>query len=352
MSVRGSLRWLAHQTAQLPPGYFAMVMAIGILSTATLELGMDGISIALLVLAGASYLVLSFLTMWRLLAYLDCIAIDIANPNRAFAFFTFVAASNVLSLRMHASGHTKISVALAVVAMASWILLTYLLPVKLILVRPKTYSITEVSAAWLLWVVGTQSVASAMAVFGISQSGQYDTFSLVAVALWGFGVLLYLLLITMILARLFLAEVSIEQLTAPYWITMGATAITTFAAAHILSIPGQLPVSRSFVESLGFVVWAFGTWWFPFLILLGVWRHGIQRAPLTYDIDLWGMVFPLGMYAAASYAFGQVAGLLPLELAARWEIWLGLVAWAGVLLIMVHSWVARAVTAIRDGKAA
>jgi tellurite resistance protein TehA-like permease len=43
----------------------------------------------------------------------------------------------------------------------------------------------------------------------------------VSVALWGFGAVLYLLLMAIITPRLLLGELSPDQLAPPYWITMG-----------------------------------------------------------------------------------------------------------------------------------
>ena len=47
--------------------------------------------------------------------------------------------------------------------------------------------------------------------------------------------------------------------------------------------------------------WASGTWWIPLLLVLGVWRYGLQRVPLRYDPMYWGAVFPLGMYAVCTF---------------------------------------------------
>ena len=44
------------------------------------------------------------------------------------------------------------------------------------------------------------------------------------------------------------------------------------------------------------------------LLILGVWRHGYKRFPLTYDPLYWGAVFPLGMYAVATYRMEQAFG--------------------------------------------
>lgn len=104
--------------------------------------------------------------------------------------------------------------------------------------------------------------------------GATSALAFLAVALWSFAVVLYLLLMGVVMSRLVLVEVSPEELTPPYWITMGATAITVFAASRILEVPGSLPVSAAAVRDAAFGLWAFGTWWIPLLVVLGVWRRG------------------------------------------------------------------------------
>src|SRR5690606_23214038 len=92
------------------------------------------------------------------------------------------------------------------------------------------------------------------------------------------------------------------NLTPPYWISMGAVAITTLAGANLLLSAGDSPLLeelRPFLKGFTLFFWAAGTWWIPLLVLLGAWRHLVRRLPLRYDPQYWGMVFPLGMYAAA-----------------------------------------------------
>jgi hypothetical protein len=65
----------------LHPGYFALVMATGIVSVAMSNDGMAGFSMALLASCG------------------DLLA-DLRDPQRAFALFTFVAATDVPGTRL------------------------------------------------------------------------------------------------------------------------------------------------------------------------------------------------------------------------------------------------------------
>jgi tellurite resistance protein TehA-like permease len=102
----------------------------------------------------------------------------------------------------------------------------------------------------------------------------------------------------------------------PYWILMGATAISVLDGARDLILPADIPVVRAtagFVEGFTFALWAFGTWWIPLLVILGLWRHIRRHWPLTYEPTLWSVVFPLGMYSVATLTFGKAAHLAFME---------------------------------------
>src|SRR3546814_2537032 len=65
---------------------------------------------------------------------------------------------------------------------------------------------------------------------------------------------------------------SAEDLTPPYWINMGAVAISTLAGARLLSQSALSPIVgdlTSFVAGLTLFFWAIGTWWIPMLVALG-----------------------------------------------------------------------------------
>ena len=97
--------------------------------------------------------------------------------------------------------------------------------------------------------------------------------------------------------------------------------------------PAALPVTRAtagFVEGISFALRAFGTWWIPLLIVLGLWRHIRRHWPLTYEPTLWSVVFPLGMYSVATLSFGNVAHLRFMEPLSRFMLWVAVAAWAMV----------------------
>jgi tellurite resistance protein TehA-like permease len=150
---------------------------------------------------------------------------------------------------------------------------------------------------------------------------------------------LYLVLVTLIMLRWLTVPMTPAALGPPYWILMGATAITVRAGAGILMLSSKVPIRRAagaFVEGFSFVLWSFGTWWIPLLIVLGLWRHLRHHWPITYDTALWSVVFPLGMYSVATLTFGKVANLSFMEPIARWMFWVAFVAWVGVAATFVR----------------
>ncbi|MFZ0214727.1 MAG: tellurite resistance protein permease, partial [Candidatus Dormiibacterota bacterium] len=155
------------------------------------------------------------------------------------------------------------------------------------------------------------------------------------VVLWGFGAILYVVLMASIVPRLLLAELRPDDSVHPYWITMGATAISVFAGARILALPAHLPIPAPTLAGIAFLLWAFGSWWIPLLIALECWRYLLRRIPLVYDPSLWDVVFPLGMYAAASQALGRVTESGPLGVVAKIAVWVAAVAWSATFVAMV-----------------
>jgi hypothetical protein len=72
----------------------------------------------------------------------------------------------------------------------------------------------------------------------------------------------------------------------PYWINMGALAITTLAGARLILSSKSWDVLHDlqpFIIGFTLFFWATGTWWIPLLVIVGFWRHVVQRVPLTYD---------------------------------------------------------------------
>ena len=88
----------------LSPGYFALVMATGIVSIGLHEVGRELLSKILLVIAAVAYVVLCTLFIWRAIRFRAAVVHDLRRPEIAFAFFTIVAGTDVLAVRLLADG--------------------------------------------------------------------------------------------------------------------------------------------------------------------------------------------------------------------------------------------------------
>jgi len=200
-------------------------------------------------------------------------------------------------------------------------------------------------------VVATQSLATVAAVTGKATGS--PAVAAIAVALWGIGVMLYLMLATLVTLRLLTVPSRLDTFAPTYWIYMGATAITVLAGSRILLLASGLPIMRAtaaVVSGLTFVLWAFGVWWVPLLIVFGIWRHVVNRERLRYETGLWSSVFPLGMFSVASMYFGAVVQLAFMVTIGRVGTGVAGVAWIAVTIGMVHAG-ARYIRTLRHGPA-
>jgi len=327
--------WLRAQAGirGLNPAYFAMVMATGIVSQAMLLDGADTLSGLLLGAGIAAYLILAVLYIARFLRFRGEFLADAAEPRRAFGFFTFTAASDVLSSRLAGDGHQLAAAILLGLGGAGWLLLSYSVPPRLATRNGTQPTLAGANGTWFLCVVGTQSVAVAAASV---RTPAPEALAALAICCWAIGVVLYLIVAVVVTTALMHYPVRAAELGPPYWVFMGATAISVLAAAQILKLPAApLPASvHGAVSGVSIMLWAFGTWLIPMLLVAGVWRHLMQRVPLRYDPGLWSIVFPLGMYGVASRQIGAALHVSWLVTLGRYEAWLALAAWAAVALAL------------------
>ncbi|WP_269045608.1 tellurite resistance/C4-dicarboxylate transporter family protein [Paenarthrobacter sp. Z7-10] len=326
----------------LPTGSFAFVMATGIVSTAFQDIGSPVESAALLVIAATALVFLSIAAIWRFIAYRPETMREAADPAKMFGLFTIVAALNVVGVRFYSPAAAAVTIALGLISVPLWLLFNYGLPASLFF-RPRTGSaVAEADGSWFLWVVATQSLATASA--NLARGFDSQGLAALAVALWGIGVLLYLMLATIVTLKLLTVPGDPKSLNPSYWIYMGATAITVLAGATILALPAELPAIRAMlplVSGLTFILWAFGAWWIPLLVTFGVWRHIVQHQPLHYELGLFSIVFPLGMYSVASLHFGAIARMPLLVDIGEVGTWIAALAWLAVVVALVHSTIGR-----------
>jgi tellurite resistance protein TehA-like permease len=319
--------------AGLSPAYFGMAMATGIVCIAAHEMGLPRVAGALFRLNLVVYGVLWVLTLLRLALHPRAFVADLTDHLRGPGFFTLVAASAVVGSQFALlEGGYAVAVAFWTVSVGLWLVLTYAIFAALTVKAHKPTLDRGISGGWLLAVVATQSIAvlSALIAAHVLTAHKVEL-NFLALSMWLWGGMLYIWTMSLIFYRYTFFRLSPGDLSPPYWINMGAMAISTLAGALLIGNAPDAPFLASLLPFLkGFTVlyWATGTWWIPMLLVLGVWRHGYERFPLAYDPLYWGAVFPLGMYATATAAMAHALAfrfldfLPPLVLDAALAAWL------------------------------
>ena len=91
---------ISEAAANLFPGYFALVMATGIISIAAFQLKMKPVAWVLLAINLIAYLILWLLLLIRLVRFFPRVKADIMDHARGPGFFTVVAGTCVLGSQL------------------------------------------------------------------------------------------------------------------------------------------------------------------------------------------------------------------------------------------------------------
>lgn len=298
--------------AIMHPAYFALVMATGIVAIACQRFGLVEFSKVLSWINLAAYPTLWVLFIARAVMFREHVLADWRDHGRAPGYFTIVAATGALGTQL-ALLHERAFVAQVLwwLCVVLWAVCTYAV-FALLTVGEKKPSLAEgINGGWLLVVVATQSVCVLGCSLGGQALGNPEIAHFVLMAFWLGGGMLYLWIIGLIFYRYMFFRFSPRDLMPPYWINMGAVAISTLAGALLANAAESsallLPL-RPFILGLTLMFWATATWWIPMLLVLGIWRHRVRRVHLSYDPLYWGLVFPVGMYSLCTFQLADALG--------------------------------------------
>lgn len=339
--------------ATLFPGYFAMVMATGIVAIGAHQQELTLVADVLYAVAAAAYVVLVALTLVRLVRFRRLVAEDLTSHAKGFAFLTLVAGTNVLggaSAVIH--GWWDLAWVLWWSSLALWVVLLYATVIAVVLRSPKPGLGVGINGTWFLLTVSTESVAVLGALLLPHHPSALLTFTCVAAFL--LGLVLYLIVMTMVFLRWTFEELDPADAQPPSWIAAGAVAITVLAGSNLLAARAlltdaggpdpagagtavaQLDRLAPVIEGLVVLAWATATFWFPLMVAIGVWRHLVRRVPLRYHPAYWALVFPLGMYGAATFRMLAVVPVDGLSWVPKAALAIALAAWiaafAGLVL--------------------
>lgn len=333
--------FILQAAADLFPGYFALVMATGIISIACYFLEMRTLAVALLVINIVAYALLWLLLLLRLFLFFGRVKDDINNHVRGPGFFTVVAGTSVLgSELLIVIGQFKLASLLWLLGLILWVVIMYSFFTAMTVRENKPSIETGLNGAWLLAVVATQSISVLGTLLVDYFAAHSEPLLFFTLCMFLLGSMLYIPLITLIFYRFTFVNLTTVSLTPPYWINMGAVAITTLAGARLIIAAPEWPVLNDLMPFLkGFTLffWAAGTWWIPLLLILGFWRHVYKRFPLRYDPQYWGMVFPLGMYTVCTIQLSKAINFPPLLVIPRYFVYLALAGWLVVSFGLIYS---------------
>jgi tellurite resistance protein TehA-like permease len=224
-----------------------------------------------------------------------------------------VAATAVLGARLVLLGWDLGAIVLLVLAVLLWLFL--LAPVL------RAWSTPTVGVSLLL-TVSTESLAALAAAVAIPLH-----------LLWLAAAALAPLVLGLVFYAFSISRFDRRQLAVgrgDHWITGGALAISTLAAAEIaiaLEAARALMGIADALQPATLVLWALSLAWLPVLIAAEA-RH----PRLCYGLERWSSVFPVGMYAVCSFATASACGIGGIEGFARVWVWLAFATWLLVLV--------------------
>ena len=325
------LRALREGVRRFYPGYFALVMATGAISIACQLLGMRAPA---LVLVGVNWLIFPMLVAVnavRIVKFRSAFVEDISDHQRAPGFFTWVAGACVLGTQnMVVLGAQQIALVLWWTGLLLWGVVMYTFFTAVTVRARKPTLAHGINGAWLTASVATQSI---VVLRGVIDAGRAppEPIQFLALSFFFIGAMLYLAIIPLIFYRLTFVTMRTSDFGPPYWINMGAVAISTLAGSLLIMRSGDWPLIEPllpFIKGLTGLFWATATWWAPFLFALMIWRYVWERDPVRYDPSVWGMIFPLGMYTTCTLQFSRAMDYPFLAPLSGVLIYFALFAWA------------------------
>ncbi len=320
------------------PGYFAMVMATGIVAIASWQQHLDMLADVLYVIAAGSYVVLFVLLIARVALYWSAFAADVAQHTKGFAFLTTVAGTNVLAAAsgiIH--GWWDLTWVLWCLSLGLWVLFIYATLISVVILDGKPGLEGGINGTWFLLTVSVESIAVVAGLLIPRSDSELLVF--VAVAAFTLGFLLYIIVMTMVFLRWTFLSLDPTEVDPPAWIAAGAVAITVLAGSNLLlAAPSsqRLAAMVPFVEGMVIMAWATATFWFPLMVAIGVWRHLIRRLPLRYHPAYWSLVFPIGMYSASTFRMLAAIELDHLSWLPKVTLVVAMLAWSATAFGLAH----------------
>jgi hypothetical protein len=287
-------------------------MATGVVSLAAREMHLVAVSIALLALAGVTYLLLLAAHTVRVVRRPAVVLSELVSA-RAFEYLTIVAAGSVLGSDLLLVGAgAAIGWSLLVLSASVWLAVSVSLTLDF---AHHSLHARELKGVWLLAVVAPQSL-SLLVVALLDRSG-WRMLATLALALWLLGSALYPPMALVRLRRLGVGLCASRRVRPDDWVLMGALAISAVAASQLLDLPRRyvMPPPMHLIVLVGAVLQ---------VVLAGIFTGVLAWEELDhlrrFHVEppasrRWVTVFPIGMFALACHSLAGDVHLRPLSVA-------------------------------------
>ena len=326
------------------PGWYASVMGMAIVGivayqnpgqVAGLEGPMRALGVAMVALSALLAVVLGIPYVARWLRHRDAARRDFANPMLGALYATFPAGLLVLAVGvatvgssvMPADGVLALVAVLAVVGIILAVVVSVAFAVMLFSgpgVEP-----AAVNGAWFIPPVLMIIVPMVLVPFaGSVGTGELGLLLAAGYGAWGVGTLLFLLVASLLYARLVFHPLPGAPLAPSIWIALGPIGVGGLVLVRLAQAGtpawGDAAPAIGAVSTIGATaLWGFGLWWLAVAAaLLAGYR---RRGPLPYGIGWWAFTFPLGAFTALTVALARAWHAGPIE-ALGAILFLGLVA--------------------------
>lgn len=229
---------------------------------------------------------------------------DMLNPEKNLYFFTIVGAVNLVGVCLSRIFHLyTIANIFWYLAISIWLAIT-LSSFSILFLHRKSEDrkIEDVlHGGWFFAIIGTQSTAFLGITVAEHAIQHVICIQLFSFALWSVGASLYLIFMTLIILRLVFYQLSSNAALSPYWMNMGAAALTALTGTafyqHIQVMHGPFVDFLPFLKGFSLFFWSVGLWWLPFLVILAIRKQVFSDEGLVFTVGYWEVAFALGLYA-------------------------------------------------------
>lgn len=300
-------------TDAVPPTAGAVVMGTAIVSIGLSLDHRETLSRILLIIDATTWLALGLVLAGRAATHRERAYREARSP----AALTGVAGTAVLGIRLVLLGWSRAGIAMLAIATLLWLVL--LAPVL------RNWATPTVGVAFVL-TVSTESLGVLSAVLAASEHAAWLLYAALALLLLGLGFYAF------VLSRFDLRQLLVGH--GDHWVTGGALAISTLAAARITLAARSLEALTALaglLKVLSVVLWGLAIAWLPILLI----AEALRRRP-SYDARRWSTVFPVGMYAVCSFIAGAAAHAPVIADFARVWLWVAVAVWLLVFVGMLR----------------